>query len=95
MSASTRGHQQIAGARTASGQYLSRATAEYPPDLANQFAQLVLPLLSDQNLELDMSSFETYLPVKSVSAPPFARQDGAGFHSQADWSGTHRFADTF
>ena len=88
-------HQQIAGARTASGQYLSRATAEYPPDLANQFAQLVLPLLSDQNLELDMSSFETYLPVKSVSAPPFARQDGAGFHSQADWSGTHRFDDTF
>lgn len=72
-------HQQIAGVKTSTGQYLSRATAEYPPELANQFAQLTLPLLSEHGQEIDMSNFEQHLPIKAVSAPPFARQDGAGF----------------
>ena len=88
-------HQQIAGVRTSAGHYLSRDTAEYPPELANQCAQIILPLLSDQGRELQLSTFESYLPIKSISAPPFARQDGAGFPSKADWSGQHNFADCF
>ena len=88
-------HQQIAGVRTHTGQYLSRETAEYPPALANQFAQIILPLLSDQGQELTISNFEQYLPVKDVTSPPFVRQDGAGFPSKGDWSGPHNFDDCF
>ena len=68
-------HQQIAGVRTESGHYLSRSTAEYPIELANAFAQLILPLLTDNNLELDLSSYEQHLPIKDVSDPPFSRQE--------------------
>ena len=88
-------HQQIAGVRTHTGHYLSRDTAEYPPALANQFAQIILPLLSDQGRELDISNFEQYLPCKDVASPPFVRQDGAGFPSKGDWSGPHNFEDCF
>ena len=88
-------HQQIAGVRTQTGHYLSRDTAQYPPALANQFAQIILPLLSDQGQELNISNFEQYLPVKGVSSPPFVRQDGAGFPSKGDWSGPHNFEDCF
>lgn len=82
-------HQQIAGVRTASGHYLSRDTAEDPPDLASQFAQIILPLLSSNGIDLDLASYPEHLPSKSLSDPPFARQDGAGFCSQADWSSPH------
>ena len=88
-------HQPIAGVRTSTGHYLSRDTAEYPSALADQFAQLILPLLTDHGIELDISNFERYLPIKSISDPPFARQDGAGYPSQADWSGSHHFDDSF
>eukprot|EP00435_Cladocopium_sp_Y103_P073418 s313_g43.t1 len=57
-------HQQIAGTRLPSGQYLSRETSDF-------------------------------LPMKGLTDPPFSRQDGAGFASQADWSSPHRFADCF
>ena len=63
--------------------------------LWHQFAQIILPLLSDQGLELDISSFEQHLPVKDVASPPFVRQDGAGFPSKGDWSGPHNFEDCF
>ena len=86
-------HQPIAGVRTESGQFLSRATAEYPESLAQSFAQIILPLLSDQKLELNLDNYENYLPIKNLSDPPFSRQDGAGFPSQADWSSQHSFED--
>ena len=88
-------HQKIAEVRTPTGQYLSRATAEYPEALASQFAQIILPLLSDTGQELQLSTFERYLPVKGTGDPPFSRQDGAGFPSQSDWSGSQQFADSF
>ena len=88
-------HQQIAGVRTSDGRYLSRQTAEYPPELARQFAQIIFPLLSDQNHELTLDDFEKWLPVKDIHAPPFARQDGAGLKSKGDWSGAHQFDDSF
>ena len=88
-------HQQIAGVRTPTGHYLSRATAEYPSELAQQFAQIVMPLLSDNGKELTLLSYEAYLPIKKISDPPFSRQDGAGFVSQSDWSCAHGFEDSF
>ena len=88
-------HQQIAGVRTSSGQYLSRSTAEYPIALAQQFAQIVLPLLSDQGRELTLVDYETHLPIKHISQPPFSKQDGAGLTSQSDWSGMHSYEDSF
>ena len=56
---------------------------------------MILPLLTDHGIELDISNFERHLPIKSISDPPFARQDGAGYPSQADWSGSHNFDDSF
>ena len=84
-----------AGVRTADGRYLSRQTAEYPPELAQQFAQIIFPLLSDQNQELTLDNFERWLSIKDINAPPFSRQDGAGLKSQGDWSGAHQFEDSF
>ena len=88
-------HQQIAGVKTSTGQYLSRTTAEYPTELALQFAQIIIPLLSDHGRELQLSNFGEYLPIKGVQDPSFSRQDGAGFPSQSDWSGQHAFEDSF
>ena len=88
-------HQPIAGVRTPTGHYLSRETAEYPPALADQFAQIILPLLTDRGHEVDISNFEKHLPIKDVTSPPFVRQDGAGFPSKGDWSGPHNFEDCF
>ena len=88
-------HQPIAGIRTESGQFLSRATAEYPEPLAKSFAQIILPLVSDNKLELSLDNYEKYLPTKNLNDPPFSRQDGAGFPSQADWSSQHSFEDCF
>ena len=36
-------HQQIAGAVTSTGQFMSRQTAKYPEQLANAFARLIIP----------------------------------------------------
>ena len=88
-------HQQIAGAISSSGQFLSRDTAEYPAPLAAEFARIVLPLLTTHGDDLDLVTVQGMLPVKDISSPPFARQDGGGFPSQADWSTSHNFSDCF
>lgn len=88
-------HQQIAGVRTDTGHYLSRATAEYPSALADQFAQIISPPLTDQGIEMNLDDYPRYLPTKGIHDPPFARQDGAGLPSRADWSGIHSFDDSF
>lgn len=79
-------HQSVAGVRTSSGAYLSKYTAEYPPQLASKFADHVLPLLSQGPRDLDLHSAEQLLPVKAMQAPPFVRQDGGGNVSSGDWS---------
>eukprot|EP00438_Fugacium_kawagutii_P005241 Skav220659 [mRNA] locus=scaffold2604:21832:27884:+ [translate_table: standard] len=78
-------HQNIAGVRTAAGTYLSRETAEYPPALANAFADTFSSLFSKHAHRVTWDHMESILPVKSLDAPPFARQDGGGI-SFADWS---------
>ena len=77
-------HQQIAGAISSSGQFLSRDTAEYPAQLAAEFGRIVLPLLTTHGDDLDLVTVQRMLPMKDISSPPFARQDGGGFPSQAD-----------
>eukprot|EP00435_Cladocopium_sp_Y103_P028255 s223_g7.t1 len=57
-------HQQIAGALSSSGHYLSRDTAEYPEQLAASFARLVCPLLTTNSLDLDLSQAVQFLPIK-------------------------------
>ena len=88
-------HQTIAGAVSDTGHYLSRDTAEYPAELARQFGQLVKPLLTLNGISISLDQVEPFLPMKSATATPFARQDGGGFASQADWSSNHNFEDCF
>ena len=88
-------HQQIAGALSETGQFLSRDTAEYPVALATTFGQIIKPLLTMQGLDISLDQVEQFFPIKSQSAVPFSRQDGGGFASQADWSAGHKFADCF
>ena len=85
-------HQQIAGVRTDSGEYLSRQTACYPPDLSNRFAQIIMPLLSKNHLDWQWQDTAKLLPIKSPSEPPFGQEDGAGLSSQPDWSTDPRTA---
>ena len=88
-------HQQIAGALSPEGHFLSRDTAQYPPSLAKRFAELILPLLTTTGVSIALSNLDQYLPVKSLADPPFPRQDGGGFASQADWSAQHSYDDCF
>lgn len=76
-------HQQIGGVKPALVS-ICGSTAEYPTELATQFAQLTLPLLSHQGIELNLDNFEAFLPIKCVHDPLFPRQAGAGFPSQSD-----------
>ena len=88
-------HQQIAGALSPEGHFLSRDTAQYPPLLAEKLAELILPLLTTNGISIALSHLDQYLPVKSLADPPFPRQDGGGFASKADWSAQHSYEDCF
>ena len=88
-------HQSIIGARSDSGHYLSRETAEYPEQLCSSMASILLPLLSDHRHVLDVTCALQHVRTKDYNAHPFARQDGAGFVSQADWSAPHSGQDIF
>ena len=79
-------HEQIAGRRDASGQFVSRTTAEYPPQLAKAFADLVISLLSTNYCDLSFATTLKLIPKKDYDAYPKASQDGAGFCSSPDWS---------
>ena len=79
-------HENIMGKKDASGRYVSRLTAEYPSKLAEAFANIVAPLIDSNNIDLSMSNVMSLLPIKGITDPPFAVQDGAGFVSSPDWS---------
>ena len=88
-------HQSLQGTRTESGHFLSRETAEYPSDLCQAIAKIILPLLSTNGFTLNVDSAMSLIPSKDYHSAPFARQDGAGYASQGDWSSPHSFADVF
>ena len=78
-------HRSIAGVKE-QGVYLSTLTAEYPPSLALQLAQVGIGRVSKTG------SFQQKLPLHSDFSRPIALApcrlptcDGAGMHSSADW----------
>ena len=79
-------HQRIQGKTDAWGNYLSRATACYPPPLATAFATAIGPLLSPGCLDISWTNRFEILPVKSCSDFPFSQEDGGGLPSTPDWS---------
>ena len=79
-------HEQIAGRRDASGQFLSRATAKYPLQLATAFADIGISPLSTNHCDLSFAAALATIPKKAYDAYPKASQDGAGFQSSPDWS---------
>ncbi|CAL1148324.1 unnamed protein product [Cladocopium goreaui] len=76
--------------RDESGAFASRATAQYPSKLAQHFATLVAPLLHTPAFDLQWSSVNTIMPIKSLSDYPFAQIDGGGAFSHPDWSQDQR-----
>ena len=88
-------HQSLQGTRTESGHFLSRETAEYSSDLCQAIAKVILSLLSTNGFTLNVDSAMSLIPSKDYNSAPFARQDGAGYASQGDWSSPHSFADVF
>ena len=67
-------HEQIAGCRDASGQFLS--TAKYPSQLAEAFSDIVLSLLSTNYLDLSFEAALQNIPKKGYEDNPKASQDG-------------------
>ena len=54
--------------------------------LAEQFAQIVAPLLGGAGEDLSLSAALALVPTKPLHARPWALHDGGGKVSQADWS---------
>ena len=79
-------HENIMGKKDASGRYISRLTAEYPSKLAEAFANIVAPIIDSNNVDLSIPQVMALLPIKGITDPPCAVQDGAGFVSSPDWS---------
>ena len=81
-------HVRLQGLRDESGAFVSRATAQYPSQLAQQFAILVAPLLGTPALDLQWSSLNAIMPIKQLRDYPFAQAGGAFSHP--DWSQDQR-----
>lgn len=79
-------HTSIAGTKDASGVYLSKSTAQYPPLLACEFADIVIPLISGPGHDLTFAEAINLLPTKTMRDHPQAFQDGGGLFSFPDWS---------
>ena len=69
-------HTSIAGTKDAIGVYLSKSTAQYPPLLACEFADIVIPLISGPGHDLTFAEAMNLLPTKTMRDHPQAFQDG-------------------
>ena len=83
-------HVRLQGLRDETGAFASRATAQYPPQLAQSFAGVVGPLLDHSAIDLQWSSLNHIMPMKTLSDYPFAQVDGGGAFSHPDWSQDQR-----
>ena len=79
-------HESVIGTRDSDGSFRSRKTAGYPKQLAISIANLVLPLISENSLDLSLSEALKYMPLKLLQDFPFSSEDGGGLHSTPDWS---------
>ena len=76
-------HQKLAGVRDATGGCVSRRTAEYPEQLAQQFATIVLPLAKGSLIDFSVDDLLPSLPNKGTWDTPIANVDGlVSIHSQ-------------
>ena len=73
----------------AQGEWLSRKTAEYPPELCQAFASCIHRLVAGSSCSLTLQSATQLVPRKSFSQQPLAIHDGAGRSSCPDWSRPH------
>ena len=83
-------HVRLQGLRDDTGAFVSRATAQYPKQLAQKFAVLVGPLLDNSAVDLQWSSLNQIMPINQLSDYPFAQIDGGGAFSHPDWSQDQR-----
>ena len=83
-------HDSIQCVKDQWGNFASRATACYPPQLAKAFASTIAPLLTPGPQDLPWTDLQQYLPIKQISDFPFSQVDGGGNFSQADWSRSDR-----
>ena len=83
-------HQPIAGQVNQAEDFLSRDTACYPPALASQFAEIILPLLSNHVADIPWEGRQQIIPIKSRNDFPVSVEDGGGLYSQPDWSKPER-----
>ena len=89
-------HESIQGVRDQWGNFVSRATACYPPDLATSFAETISPLLTSGQKDLVWTDIHQLLPIKQVDDFPVSQVDGGGLLSQPNWSRSDRTTpDTF
>ena len=79
-------HARVQGTRDSSGQFLSRITACYPPPLAEAFASVISPLISQGPSDLNLDSASATIPWKFVGQFPKSFEDGGGLISHPDWS---------
>ena len=79
-------HTRVQGTRDSSGQFLSRITACYPSSLAEAFASVIAPLISQGHSDLNLDSASATIPWKFVGQFPKSFEDGGGLISHPDWS---------
>ena len=75
-----------AGASLLRGFFRSRQTARYPESFCSSFVAHVQVLLSKPVQAFHMQDALALVPRKGLQPHPWAVHDGAGRHSQADWS---------
>ena len=71
---------------------MSKDTACYPDSLAEAFADIVAPLLSDHPVDLAWPFPNAILPTKGYDDFPKSSEDGGGLFSLPDWSQSNRQA---
>ena len=71
-------HQSIAGVRTTDGSFLSKQSAEYPPNLSAAIADIIAPLVSTGSELHSVQEAMIQVRKKGPKEPPFAHEDGGG-----------------
>ena len=59
---------------------------EYPEQLANKFASIIIPLVKGSSIDFSVENLLQSLPNKGTWDTPISNVDGAGYHSRPDWS---------
>ncbi|CAE6939602.1 unnamed protein product [Symbiodinium sp. CCMP2592] len=82
-------HDTFHGKRDATGQFVSRHTAVFPPMLCNAFMEAISPLFPENSHATDFTSLDqalSALPIRPLNDFPTGQQDGGGIYSQPDWT---------